>query len=97
MKTKSLLLITVCILIIAISLSGCVAGDGSGSIINPAGFFSGVWHGWIAPFALIYSFFNPTVGIYEIHNTGLPYNIGFYMAIISGFGGLALFRRKDKD
>ena len=27
-------------------------------------------------------------------NTGLTYELGFYMAVISGFGGLALCRRR---
>jgi len=30
--------------------------------------------------------------MFEFHNTGLGYNLGFYMAVISGFGGLAFFR-----
>ena len=52
--------------------------------------------GWIAPVSLVLSLFGD-YQIYEANNTGFFYNLGFYMAIISGFGGLALFRRKHKD
>ena len=63
---------------------------------DAAGFFTGIWHGWIAPVSLVLSLFGD-YQIYEANNTGFFYNLGFYMAIISGFGGLALFRRKHKD
>ncbi|QIK70756.1 hypothetical protein G7062_10825 [Erysipelothrix sp. HDW6C] len=61
---------------------------------KPAGFFSGLWHGWIAPVSLIVSFFNNNVCIYQSFNTGFPYDLGFYIAIISGFGSIAFRRRK---
>lgn len=84
------------IVLLSVSLSGCIPGDGSNLETKPAGFFSGVWHGWIAPFTLIYSIFNKDIGIYEIHNSGFWYDLGYYMAIISGFGSLALSRKKIK-
>lgn len=77
------------------SLSGCVPGDGSFSRTNPAGFFWGVWHGWIAPLSLIMGLFDKNIRVYEVLNTGWWYDLGFYMAIISGFGGLSLFRKKS--
>jgi len=72
-------------------------GGGEYGTKNLAGFFTGVWHGWIAPFSLIMGLFNPEVRIYEINNTGWWYDFGFYIAIISGFGGISLFRKKKKD
>lgn len=71
------------------------AGDGTYTSSEPAGFFWGIWHGWIAPISLIMSFFDKNIRIYEIINTGWWYDFGFYIAIISGFGGLSLFRKKD--
>ena len=86
------------LLFVCVSLSGCIPGDGTNTAESAAGFFWGVWHGWIAPVSLIGSIFNRDLNIYEVCNKGLQYNIGFYMAVISGFGGLALTRgRKGKD
>jgi hypothetical protein len=34
--------------------------------------------------------------MYEVHNSGFFYDLGFYMAIISGFGGLSLNRKRKK-
>lgn len=64
---------------------------------NPAGFFTGIWHGWIAPISLIVGFFDPSIRIYEVNNTGWWYDLGFYIAMIGGFGSFALFRKKNKD
>ncbi len=60
-----------------------------------SGFFKGVWHGWIAPISLIAEIFDSNIRIYEPNNTGWWYDFGFYIAIIAGFGGLALRRKKD--
>ncbi|MDA3851975.1 MAG: hypothetical protein PF447_12000 [Spirochaetaceae bacterium] len=82
-------------LVILLFLS-CVPGDGTNNSQNEAGFFWGIWHGWIAPVSLIISFFNPQRSIYETHNIGFIYDLGFYLAILGGFGGFRLFR-KSKD
>jgi len=96
MRIKKKFLLCLIMILVCLSLSGCIPGDGTNSATHTAGFFSGIWHGWIAPFSLIYSIFNRATGIYEVYNNGLLYNFGYYMAIISGFGGLALFRKKEK-
>ncbi|MFV0441258.1 MAG: hypothetical protein ACK5LV_08230 [Lachnospirales bacterium] len=62
---------------------------------DPAGFLSGIWHGWIAPLSLVFSFFGDS-GIYAVNNSGFLYDFGFYMAIVSGFGGLSFTRNKFK-
>lgn len=64
---------------------------------SAAGFFKGIWHGWIAPISLIAGIFDSNIRIYEANNTGWWYDFGFYIAIIAGFGGLALRRRKKSD
>lgn len=76
-----------------VCLSGCVPGDGASTELNASGFFSGVWHGWIAPITLIWGFFNSSIRIYEPINVGWWYDLGYYMAVISPFGGLSLTRR----
>jgi hypothetical protein len=83
--------------LIAVTLTSCVPGGGEFHRENPAGIFFGIWHGWIAPVSLIISFFNPSIRIYEMNNTGFWYDFGFYMAVISGFGGLSLTRKKWKS
>lgn len=93
MKKKyglSFLLITA----MTVLLTGCIPGDGTSSAGNPAGFFWGIWHGWVAPISLIIGFFKKNIGIYEVFNNGWWYDFGFYIAIISGFGGISLFRKK---
>ena len=83
---------------LAIVFGGCFPGGGTYSLLEPAGFFSGIWHGWIAPVSLIIGIFSDNVRIFEPFNTGWWYDFGFYMAVISGFGGLALSRKKkSKD
>lgn len=96
MNGRKVLVVCILLAMLLTVLSGCVPGDGSSSEAKPAGFFWGIWHGWIAPFSLIYSIFNKSVGIYEVYNVGFWYNLGYYMAIISGFGGLALSRKRRK-
>lgn len=74
-------------------LASCVPGDGANTASKPAGFFMGIWHGWIAPVSLILSIFNDNLSIYETANTGFFYDLGYYIAVISGFGGIAFFRK----
>ena len=84
------------ILSLLIFVSGCVPGGGSSTEENPAGFFSGIWHGWIARISLIWGLFNPSIRLYEQFNTGWWYDFGFYIAIIGGFGSISLIRRKQR-
>ena len=93
MKNKKLIWLLLSLFVL-FTLTGCIPGDGSISSSNPAGFFWGIWHGWIAPLSLIISLFDKNIRIYETFNSGFWYDFGFYMAIISGFGGLSLYRRK---
>lgn len=81
----------------AILITSCMPGTGHSHANNPAGFFTGVWHGWIAPISLIGGLFNSSIRVYETFNTGWWYDFGFYIAIIGGFGGASLFRKKKDD
>lgn len=86
------------IILVLLTLTGCMPGDGSYSLQKPANFLSGIWHGWVAPISLIFSIGKNNIRIYETINTGFWYDFGFYMAIISGFGGLSISRdRRKKD
>jgi hypothetical protein len=46
-----------------------------------SGILLGIWHGVISPITLIVSFVNPNVQMYEVHNDGGPYNLGFLFGI----------------
>jgi hypothetical protein len=94
MKTKYMSIFI--LILFLIFVTSCMPGGESSSEGDPAGFFMGVWHGWIAPISVIVGFFNDTIRIYEINNTGWWYDFGFYMAIIGGFGGFSLARSKTR-
>jgi len=51
-----------------------------------AGFFGGFWHGLIAPIAFLVSLFHPGVQIYETHNNGRWYELGFLPDICAHAG-----------
>ena len=84
------------LMLILIILAGCIPGDGKHTAKKPAGFFWGIWHGWIAPISLIWGLFNHSIRLYEVHNSGWLYDLGFYLAIIGGFGSLSLTRKKKR-
>ena len=100
---KKALILTL-LVISLLTLTGCAAGpnelvnveltEGAGT----AGFWLGLWHGFIAPFTFIISLFNDNVGIYEVHNNGGWYNFGFLFGatIIFGGGGKGSSRRRRK-
>lgn len=83
-------------LFVLLALTGCIPGDGTSSATSHAGFFWGIWHGWVAPISLIISLFDKNIHIYESFNNGFWYDLGFYMAIISGFGGISLARKRRR-
>ncbi len=58
--------------------------------LNPghlAGFWAGLWHGLIVIITFIVSLFTKEVGLYEVNNTGWPYNLGFLIGLLSSIGG----------
>ena len=64
--------------------------DGTG-LVARAG--AGLWHGLIAPITLIFSFFDPNVRMYEVHNAGSEYDLGFMLGLTLIFALLGLFVR----
>ncbi|MEI7885141.1 MAG: hypothetical protein WCI30_07295 [Clostridia bacterium] len=95
---KKLSILAIVLALMLITMTGCIPGDGTYTTAHPAGFFWGIWHGWIAPISLIVGFFDHNIRVYETLNTGWWYDLGLYIAIISGFGGLSLSRKnKNKD
>lgn len=48
---------------------------------TPAGFWAGLWHGFIAPLLFWISLFVPGVRIYETNNRGRRYDFGFLLGV----------------
>ena len=76
-------------------LAGCAAGDPRFTGDTPAGFWAGLWHGIIAWVTLILGIFTDRVGVYEVHNTGGWYDLGFLLGVgcLAG-GGSRSYRRR---
>lgn len=87
-----LLLIIICVLV------SCAPGNERwDQEMNPghlAGFWAGIWHGLIIIITFIVSLFTKDVGIYEMHNTGWSYNLGFLIGLC--FSVLAPWRFRPK-
>ena len=99
---KRMLLLGMLVLALMV-IAGCAAGPNElarspregGKV---AGFWLGLWHGFISPFTFVASLFVDDVGIYEVHNNGGWYNFGFLLgaaAILGGSGGGAARTRKS--
>lgn len=74
-----------------IMLAGCAPG--ANELVNSAnekgivaGFWRGLWNGIIAPVTFVISLFNKNVQMYEVHNNGNWYNLGFLFGVIVIFG-----------
>ena len=59
-----------------------------------AGVIQGLWHGIIAPVTLVMSLFNENVQMYEVHNNGREYNLGFLLGVALVFLILGLSGRR---
>jgi hypothetical protein len=65
-----------------------VYAPGPNSLVNtadphgsPAGILLGIWHGIISPVTMVLSFVNKDVQMYEVHNNGSQYNLGFLVGV----------------
>ena len=73
-------------------LAGCAPGPnqfkGTASAhYGVAGFWLGLWQGFIAPFVFVASLVNSGLSIYELHNNGAWYNFGYLFGLACFFGG----------
>jgi hypothetical protein len=78
--------------LLLVVLAACVAGPNPevGSAAEgeaAAGFLFGLWHGIIAPFTFVVSLFTDNVNLYEVHNNGNWYDLGFVLGAGILFGG----------
>jgi hypothetical protein len=89
------------LLAMVVILAACAAGPNTMVNTAPdggeiAGFWQGLWHGFISPFTFLISLFKDDIGIYETFNNGGWYNFGylFGLSIIFGSGGRTSKRTK---
>lgn len=73
-------------LLAVLFLSSCAAGN-TKFATDAAGFWMGLWHGFISLVTFVISLFDSSVHIYETNNTGWPYNLGFILGISIFYGG----------
>src|SRR5580765_3054035 len=97
---KSSLTFLVLVLLLLNILAGCAPGSNlfkgtPNEHSVAAGFWLGLWQGFIAPFVFVASLFKSNLGIYEVHNNGAWYNFLylFGLACILGGGGNRTARR----
>jgi len=81
-----------CIVLVLSLVAGCAptvstpAGT-EGTDADVAGFWKGLWHGFIMLFTFIISLFKDNVGIYESNNSGNLYNLGYLLGVLIFFSG----------
>ena len=72
-------------------LAGCASGPNPSERTasehgGVAGFWLGLWQGFIAPLVFAVSLFRRDLGIYEVHNNGAWYNFGYLFGLACFFG-----------
>ncbi|MFZ1134203.1 MAG: hypothetical protein WAN69_04620 [Candidatus Korobacteraceae bacterium] len=88
MKLSAVILI----FLLLVSLTACAPGPNNlkgtpGDKNSVAGFWLGLWQGFIAPFVFFISLFVRDLNIYEVHNNGAWYNFGYLFGLMCFFGG----------
>ena len=96
MRRRRLILLLFVVMLIA----ACTAGvnpeiDSAAPDGDVAGFFMGLWHGFIAPITFFISLFTDNVNLYEVHNNGNWYDFGFVLGAGLLFSG-GIFGRKSR-
>ena len=90
------------LLLMVVVLAACAAGPNAAVDVpdvdgNTAGFWLGLWHGFISPVTLVISLFSDNVNVYEVFNSGGWYDFGFVMGagvFLGGSGSGAKRRRR---
>ncbi len=99
--TRNKVSLGLAVLVLTLALAACFPGENPAvrtapQGAAPAGFFTGLWHGFVAPFTFVVSLFTDTVNVYEVHNNGNWYDFGFVLGagILFGGGGAGARRRR---
>lgn len=92
MNKKILISLVLCVIVLL--LAGCAAPVVVTGVGKAAGFWAGLWHGFISPYAFIGSWFSDNIVIYSAYNTGVLYDLGFLMGISGILGGATAAKMK---
>ena len=74
------------IILALLTVAGCAAGP-TRWVDHPAGFWAGLWHGFIIVITFIIGLFTDSVQIYARNNTGGWYDFGFVLGAMIMLGG----------
>lgn len=82
---------------LALLLSACAnqAPDAVSAAPGVPGFWWGLWHGFVFPWAWIGSLFSPDIAVYAVPNKGGWYDFGFFTGV-TVLGGGSFFGSKTK-
>ncbi|WP_233548465.1 hypothetical protein [Aurantiacibacter zhengii] len=85
-------------LALATLLSACASQIDAGVVPEGAGpgFWWGLWHGFVFPFAFVGSLFNNEIAVYAVPNSGGWYDFGFFLGITVLGGGSVFGSKKRK-
>jgi hypothetical protein len=83
------------LIISLLAITGCAAGP-TRFVDHPAGFFAGLWHGFIIVITFIIGLFTDSVQIYARNNTGGWYDFGFVLGAMIMLGGSRCGKWKKK-
>ena len=83
--------------LMVLALSACASQIDAGVSQDSGvpGFWWGLWHGFVFPWAWIGSLFDPDIAVYAVPNKGAWYDGGFFLGI-TVLGGGSFFGSKGR-
>jgi hypothetical protein len=89
--TRARIRLATVLVLAALAVSACAAGPNPdvAHTAGHAGFWLGLWHGFITPVTFVISLFTDHVNIYEVRNTGNWYDFGYVLGLTTSLGGSA--------
>jgi len=86
MRNWHKIIIACTLIVLVLTAVGCAPGN-TRFDDKPAGFWAGLWHGFICVFTFIIGLFTDKVTMYEVNNSGNWYNFGFLIGAAIFLGG----------
>ena len=89
---------TAAVVALVLLLAACArqVPEGVADTATAPGFWWGVWHGFVFPFAWIGSLFDPDIAVYAVPNNGGWYDFGFFLGVTVLGGGSHFSARKAR-